>query len=156
MVRRPRRPATPPTGAAHIALPLRAGERSCAGSRSTQSAWRSCGCCWLSCAARCNRANSRSGGHGFGDLRLLRFQGNPHELTPKARAHQQFGYKPPFDRHDWVVERCGREVRYLIDFYQGRASAGHAVSVHIDARPAADTLSDAWDRVRMAVRAVVS
>ena len=89
-------------------------------------------------------------------LRLLRFQGNPHELTPKARAHQQFGYKPPFDRHDWVVERCGREVRYLIDFYQGRASAGHAVSVHIDARPAADTLSDAWDRVRMAVRAVVS
>ena len=55
-----------------------------------------------------------------------------------------------------MVERCGREVRYLIDFYQGRASAGHAVSVHIDARPAADTLSDAWDRVRMAVRAVVS
>ena len=68
---------------------------------------------------------------------------------PPARAD-------PFDRHDWVVERCGREVRYLIDFYQGRASAGHAVSVHIDARPAADTLSDAWDRVRMAVRAVVS
>jgi hypothetical protein len=23
----------------------------------------------------------------------------------------------PFDRHDWVVDRCGQEVRYVIDFY---------------------------------------
>ena len=89
-------------------------------------------------------------------VRLLRFQGNPHEVTPKAWLHQQFGYKPPFDRHDWVVERCGREVRYLIDFYQGRASAGHAVSVHIDARPAADSLPGVWDRVRMAWRSALS
>ena len=25
----------------------------------------------------------------------------------------------PFDRHDWLVDRCGREVRYIIDFYDG-------------------------------------
>lgn len=25
----------------------------------------------------------------------------------------------PFDRHDWLVDRCGREVRYVIDFYDG-------------------------------------
>eukprot|EP00854_Cymbomonas_tetramitiformis_P012683 gene12683-14992_t len=28
-------------------------------------------------------------------------------------------YKLPFDRHDWVVDRCGTEVRYVIDFYNG-------------------------------------
>ena len=59
------------------------------------------------------------------------------------------GYKPPFDRHDWVVERCGKEVRYLIDFYQGRQTGGKPVAMHIDARPAADDLSGAWQRVRM-------
>ena len=25
----------------------------------------------------------------------------------------------PFDRHDWLVDRCGRDVRYIIDFYDG-------------------------------------
>ena len=29
-------------------------------------------------------------------------------------------YTPPFDRHDWVVDRCGTEVRYIIDFYTGK------------------------------------
>jgi Cytochrome c/c1 heme lyase len=23
----------------------------------------------------------------------------------------------PFDRHDWIVDRCGTEVRYIIDYY---------------------------------------
>ena len=23
----------------------------------------------------------------------------------------------PFDRHDWTVDRCGKEVRYIIDYY---------------------------------------
>lgn len=23
----------------------------------------------------------------------------------------------PFDRHDWYVDRCGKEVRYIIDYY---------------------------------------
>jgi len=26
-------------------------------------------------------------------------------------------YPPPFDRHDWIVDRCGKEVRYIIDYY---------------------------------------
>ena len=29
------------------------------------------------------------------------------------------GFKLPFDRHDWVVDRCGKDVRYIIDFYNG-------------------------------------
>ena len=45
------------------------------------------------------------------DLKLVRFGGVPDEPTPKARLFTAVGYKPPFDRHDWVVSRCGREVR---------------------------------------------
>ena len=30
----------------------------------------------------------------------------------------------PFDRHDWYVDRCGREVRYVIDFYFNEDKAG--------------------------------
>lgn len=30
---------------------------------------------------------------------------------------QLLGGPAPFDRHDWVVDRCGTEVRYVIDFY---------------------------------------
>ena len=28
-------------------------------------------------------------------------------------------YELPFDRHDWVVDRDGKDVRYVIDFYKG-------------------------------------
>ena len=82
--------------------------------------------------------------------RLLRFQQKT-EPTLKAQALQFVGYKPPFDRHDWVVERCGTEVTYLIDFYRGRAVRGipaEMTPMYLDARPAADDLAGAWDRVR--------
>lgn len=35
----------------------------------------------------------------------------------------------PFDRHDWTVDRCGKEVRYCIDYYDTEDS------YWIDARP---------------------
>ena len=28
-------------------------------------------------------------------------------------------YELPFDRHDWIVDRCGKHVRYIIDYYDG-------------------------------------
>jgi len=28
-------------------------------------------------------------------------------------------YQLPFDRHDWVIDRCGKQVRYIIDYYDG-------------------------------------
>ena len=90
------------------------------------------------------------------DLKLVRFQGKPDEPTPKARARALLGSSPPFDRHDWVVSRCGKEVTYLLDFYNGRATAGMPISMHIDARPAADSLPGVWDRVRMAWRSALS
>ena len=43
-------------------------------------------------------------------------------LSPRAKWNSWvLGYTEPFDRHDWVVERCdGRRVDYVIDFYQGK------------------------------------
>jgi len=81
--------------------------------------------------------------------KLLRFQGKPKDPSPKARFLGMIGYNPPFDRHDWVVDRCGQEVRYIIDFYRGRQVEGVPASFHIDARPALDTVESLKDRVRM-------
>ncbi|KEF56168.1 uncharacterized protein A1O9_07749 [Exophiala aquamarina CBS 119918] len=58
-----------------------------------------------------------------GGPKLLSFKGlGAGALSPKARMKTFVGYIEPFDRHDWVVERCGGQtVEYVIDFYQGKA-----------------------------------
>ena len=84
--------------------------------------------------------------------RLLRFMGKPKELSPKATLRSYLGYALPFDRHDWIVDRCGKEVRYIIDFYQGPPppqGSGAAVSMFLDARPALDSWGALVDRVRV-------
>jgi cytochrome c heme-lyase len=95
------------------------------------------------------------------DPRLLRFKGRPHELSPKARFLSFFGLRPaPFDRHDWIVDRGGREVRYVIDYYHLEKGGGNARSatfadgqvmdeqyLHVDVRPALDSAQAAWDRL---------
>ncbi|CAN0289573.1 unnamed protein product, partial [Scytosiphon promiscuus] len=43
--------------------------------------------------------------------RLLRFLGRPDDTAPKALAKMMLGHPLPFDRHDWVVDRGGDEVR---------------------------------------------
>ncbi|KIY96184.1 cytochrome c heme-lyase, partial [Monoraphidium neglectum] len=48
----------------------------------------------------------------------------PTLLNPLARLRGWLGGPLPFDRHDWVVDRCGREVRYVIDFYYYDDKAG--------------------------------
>ena len=50
-----------------------------------------------------------------------------------------------FDRHDWVVDRCGTKIRYVIDFYTGRSSGSSNVSFYLDVRPALDD----WEGVKM-------
>jgi hypothetical protein len=59
-----------------------------------------------------------------GSPTLLRFRGRPDELSPLARLRAWLGGPLPFDRHDWYVDRCGREVRYVIDFYFDDDRAG--------------------------------
>ncbi|KAJ2840592.1 Cytochrome c1 heme lyase [Coemansia sp. 'formosensis'] len=89
-----------------------------------------------------------------GAPKLLRFEGKAKDFTPKARFRSWLGYQLPFDRHDWTVDRCGKPVRYVIDFYEGKRDGKNplAPSFYLDVRPAL-TLEGAWDRVRRFVGA---
>eukprot|EP00053_Salpingoeca_punica_P015138 m.138576 g.138576 ORF g.138576 m.138576 type:complete len:235 (+) comp16633_c0_seq3:44-748(+) len=86
-------------------------------------------------------------------VKLKRFMGRPDDLSPKARLRQLLGYKPPFDRHDWIVDRDGKEVRYVIDFYNGHTTDERA-GFYVDARPAVDDVGSFVDRVRMNFRKI--
>jgi cytochrome c heme-lyase len=114
-------------------------------------------------------------------IRLLRFCGKPQDYSPKARLMNLLGYKLPFDRHDWVIDRCGKEVRagvcialhgaalaligcsccgvlpfhqvrYVIDFYNAAPEPGKPIGMHLDVRPALDSPQAAVDRLRMQLR----
>ena len=58
-------------------------------------------------------------------------------------------YTPPFDRHDWLIDRCGTQVRYVIDFYTGKADTERKsnMAFYLDVRPALDD----WEGVRTRV-----
>lgn len=85
-----------------------------------------------------------------GDPKLKQFIGRPKDISPKAWFMSTIlGYTPPFDRHDWIVESGGREVRYVIDFYKGKSTPERPVAMHLDVRPALDSFQDAFHRVRM-------
>ncbi|XP_041064182.1 holocytochrome c-type synthase isoform X2 [Carcharodon carcharias] len=60
-------------------------------------------------------------------------------------------YELPFDRHDWIVNRCGREVRYVIDYYDGgEIDKSTYQFTALDVRPALDSFSAVWDRMKVA------
>ena len=63
-----------------------------------------------------------------------------------------FRYELPFDRHDWVVDRCGHHVRYVIDYYGCDPQPNNDVPIFLDVRPALDSLSALWDRTKVAWR----
>ncbi|OKL58784.1 hypothetical protein UA08_05685 [Talaromyces atroroseus] len=76
--------------------------------------------------------SSDPGSNKCGGPKLYAFRGLGTEsqfVSPRARLNGLMGYQLPFDRHDWVVERCGGErVEYVIDFYQGKPVASSASS----------------------------
>ncbi|MES1919092.1 hypothetical protein MHBO_000959 [Bonamia ostreae] len=76
---------------------------------------------------------------------LSRFEGKSEVLSPKAKF-----YSKPFDRHDWVVDRCGKEVRYIIDYYGGdfNPSSPFNGKLIVDCRPAL-TLGGVFDRLHL-------
>lgn len=87
-----------------------------------------------------------------GGPRLVSFRGDSSKLTPRARWNTLLGYQAPFDRHDWLVDRCGVRVEYVIDFYQGKEREdGRGVSFYLDVRPKVNS----WEGVRMRARRVV-
>ncbi|KAL8857297.1 MAG: hypothetical protein Q9178_006063 [Gyalolechia marmorata] len=96
---------------------------------------------WESSSARLQSLNAPCGGP-----KLRSFSGDAAKLSPKARVLGWVGYQAPFDRHDWVVERCqgGGSVEYVIDFYKGR---GDGLAFYLDVRPKLNT----WEGCRMRV-----
>lgn len=95
--------------------------------------------------------------------KLLKFQGRPTDLSPKAAfKHYILGYPLPYDRHDWTVERPDGSVqRYVIDYYSDETRARDSPdtafpnkddenatpSLLVDVRPGLDDASSLWHRV---------
>ncbi|KAI3340545.1 cytochrome c/c1 heme-lyase [Ustulina deusta] len=80
--------------------------------------------------------------------RLHSFSGLSTQMSPKARFNTLLGYQAPFDRHDWVVDRCGKEIEYVIDFYAGRNAGSGAdgkLSFYLDVRPKLNS----WEGIKM-------
>jgi cytochrome c heme-lyase len=102
------------------------------------------------------------------DVSLLRFKGKPREYSPKARLLNAFGYKLPFDRHDWIIDRSGKDVRYVIDFYNAKIPQGSnsssssssldvgPIAMHLDVRPALDSPEAFYERAYMQVKWMAS
>lgn len=103
---------------------------------------------------------SRRGEPDPAEPKLLKFMGRPSELTPKARMMSfmawlypsKFPDNPPFDRHDWFVQRHGpggkeREVRYVIDYYSGPPEPTGEPVFYLDVRPAVDGPTAACERM---------
>ena len=57
------------------------------------------------------------------------------------------GYQAPFDRHDWIVDRCGQRVDYVIDFYMGKDEQreGKPLNFYLDVRPKLNS----WEGCKM-------
>jgi len=83
---------------------------------------------------------------------LKSFGGKAREFSPRARLRGLLGYQMPFDRHDWLVDRAGREVRYVIDYYDtpGTITPNSLQFAQLDVRPALDSGTAVWDRMKMA------
>ena len=45
--------------------------------------------------------------------------------------------------------RCGKEVRYVIDYYDGDLNPGKHKFAKLDVRPAFDSLDAVWDRMKV-------
>uniref|UniRef100_H2YNW0 Holocytochrome c-type synthase n=1 Tax=Ciona savignyi TaxID=51511 RepID=H2YNW0_CIOSA len=84
--------------------------------------------------------------------KLLKFGGKATEFSPRARIRYWMGYELPFDRHDWIVDRCGKQVRYIIDYYDGGMVDPETYQFTLlDVRPALDSFTAFWDRSKAAV-----
>jgi cytochrome c heme-lyase len=107
---------------------------------------------------------------------LMKFQGRPKDLTPKAAIQQALGWlypskyeyvttssftyaspnlitrtNPPFDRHDWYVQRVHngqtKEIRYVIDYYEAPDDENGDPVFNLDVRPAVDSPILAMERI---------
>ena len=80
-----------------------------------------------------------------GGPKLHSFSGISKKMSPKARINTWLGYTAPFDRHDWVVDRCGKKIDYVIDFYAGKddGKGNGKLNFFLDVRPKLNSL-EGW------------
>lgn len=82
--------------------------------------------------------------------KLKSFGGKAKDFSPRARIRHWMGYELPFDRHDWIIDRCGKDVRYVIDYYDGGAVDPKSYQFALlDVRPALDSFTAWWDRAKV-------
>lgn len=93
------------------------------------------------------------GGDSCGGIKLTSFKGDSKKLTPRAWLRSSIlGYSKPFDRHDWIVDRCGKEVGYVIDFYSNDDPANSTLpEIYLDVRPKLNTIEGIKLRVMKAL-----
>lgn len=84
-----------------------------------------------------------------GNPKLKSFGGKAKDFSPRARIRSWMGYELPFDRHDWIVDRCGKDVRYVIDYYDGGMVDEKYKFAILDVRPAMDSAENVWDRMKV-------
>eukprot|EP00980_Cylindrotheca_fusiformis_P005680 scaffold1184_cov132-Cylindrotheca_fusiformis.AAC.101 len=84
------------------------------------------------------------------DIKLVRFQGRPNKLTPKAWIWSNLLFQErPFDRHDWYVDNgVEHEKRYVLDYYMTESTVTGLPRVDIDVRPALDSPSAFLERAQ--------
>ncbi len=71
-------------------------------------------------------------------------------LFIEIKNNELKSYEYPFDRHDWIVDRCGQDVRYIIDYYDGGEVKPSGEFTLLDVRPALDSFTALKDRMRVA------
>lgn len=90
----------------------------------------------------CNWESNR-GSNNHDNIQLVRFEGRPKDLSPKAWIWSNLLFQErPFDRHDWYIDNgVDHEKRYVLDFYmtEDDTARGGMPRVEIDVRPALDT-----------------
>lgn len=69
-------------------------------------------------------------------ITLTNFKNNSKKMTPRAWIRSRLmGLDAPFDRHDWTIDRKGKTIDYVIDFYYGEAVHNTEPQVYLDVRP---------------------
>ena len=68
-------------------------------------------------------------------IKLKKFSGKAKDLSWKATIRNWMGYDLPFDRHDWIIDRCGQERTYVIDYYDGPMNDETYQFSFLDVRP---------------------
>ncbi|KIM32512.1 hypothetical protein M408DRAFT_14793 [Serendipita vermifera MAFF 305830] len=58
------------------------------------------------------------GGMKCGGIKLISYAKFKKNRSPSAMWAVFWGHKPPYERQDWIIDRCGHINRYIIDFYK--------------------------------------